>query len=57
MPNQHKNRLLGWNPSSVEDAAWIRTEAEQRGVDLKVLLDRMLAEFRAREEDKQHEQR
>lgn len=45
MPNQHKTALLGWHPSSAEDAAWVRTEAERRGVDLKVVLDEMLAEY------------
>jgi len=47
MPNQHKTPLLGWHPSSAEDAAWIRAEAERRGVDLKVVLDEAIAEYRA----------
>ena len=50
MPNQHKTQLLGWNPTSAEDAAWIRAEAKRLGVDLKVLLDQALREFRARHE-------
>jgi hypothetical protein len=48
MPNQHKTKLLGWHPTSAEDSAWVRTEAERRGVDLKVVLDEMLREFRER---------
>lgn len=50
MPNQHKTKLLGWNPTSAEDAAWIRAEAKRLGVGLKVLLDQALREFRARRE-------
>ncbi len=48
MPGQHKTKLLGWHPSSAEDAAWVRAEAARRGVKLRELLDQMLAEFRAR---------
>ena len=48
MPNQHKTKLLGWNPTSAEDSAWVRAEAGRRGVDLKVVLDEMLSEYRER---------
>lgn len=51
MPNQHKTKLLGWHPASAEDAAWVRAEAERRGVNLKVVLDEMLAEYRERRAD------
>lgn len=48
MPSQHKTKLLGWHPTSAEDSAWVRAEAQRRGVDLKVVLDEMLSEYRER---------
>jgi hypothetical protein len=47
MPNQHKNPMLGWRPPA-ELSAWARAEAKRRGVDLKVILDEALAEYRAK---------
>jgi hypothetical protein len=47
MPNQHKTSLLGWHPESAKDAAWVRAEAERRGVPLKTILDEALARYRA----------
>ena len=47
MPNQHKNPMLGWRPPA-ELSAWARAEAKRREVDLKVVLDEALSEYRAR---------
>jgi hypothetical protein len=47
VPNQHKTPLLGWHPPA-EDSAWVRAEAKRRDVDLKVVLNEMLSEYRAR---------
>lgn len=41
MPNQHKTPMLGWHPPA-ELSAWVRAEAERRGVHLKVILDEAL---------------
>ena len=54
MPNQHKNPMLGWRPPA-ELSAWVRAEAGRRGVDLKVVLDEMLAEYRDRHSSDQPE--
>jgi len=48
MPSKHKTPLLGWHPTSAEDASWVREEAKRRGVNLKVVLDEMLADYRKR---------
>ena len=45
MPNQHKNPMLGWRPPA-ELSAWVRAEAERRGVALKVILDEALTAYR-----------
>ena len=47
MPNKHKNPMLGWRPPA-EHSARVREEAKRRGVDLKVVLDEMLADWIAR---------
>lgn len=47
MHGEHKTPLLGWHPSSAEDAAWIRAEAERRGVKVSALLNEALAAYRA----------
>lgn len=47
MPGQNKTPLLGWHPSSAEDAAWIRAEAEKQGRGaLARMLDEALALYR-----------
>lgn len=48
MPNApHRIRLLGWHPSSAEDEAWIRAEAEKKGRGgLARMLDEALALYR-----------
>jgi len=53
MPNQHKTPLLGWHPESAELAAWARAEAKRRDVDLKVILDEALAEYRRKVEQQE----
>ena len=45
MPNKHKSPMLGWHPPA-ELSAWVRAEAERRGVPLKVILDEALAGYR-----------
>jgi hypothetical protein len=55
MPNQHKNKLIGWNPTDPTMKQWIRDEAERRGVDQKVLLDEMAAEYREKHDPKEPE--
>lgn len=54
MPGQHKTKLLGWHPTSAEDSAWVRAEAERRGGKdkgaLTRLLDEALADLRAKHE-------
>lgn len=47
MPGQNKTKLLGWHPSSAEDAAWVRAEAKKRGRGaLARMLDEALARYR-----------
>jgi hypothetical protein len=51
MPGKNKTALLGWHPSSAEDAAWIRDKAREAGRGaLARMLDQALAEYRARQE-------
>jgi hypothetical protein len=51
MQGQHKNALLGWHPTSAEDAAWVRAEAQRRGRGaLTQMLDEALALLRAKHE-------
>lgn len=52
MPNQHKTPMLGWHPPA-EDSAWVRAEAKRREVDLKVILNEALAEYRKRHENRE----
>jgi hypothetical protein len=51
MPNQHKVKALSWHPESAELAAWARSEAERRGVALKVILDEALTRYREQAEE------
>jgi hypothetical protein len=47
MPGKNKTRLLGWHPSSAEDEAWVRAEAEKQGRGaLARMLDEALALYR-----------
>jgi hypothetical protein len=52
MTGKNKTRLLGWHPTSAEDSAWVRAEAERRGGKpkgaLARLLDEALADLRAK---------
>jgi len=44
---KNKTKLLGWHPTSAEDEAWIRAEAEKKGRGaLTRMLDAMLALYR-----------
>lgn len=59
MPGKNKVPLLGWHPTSAEDAAWVRAEAERRGGRpkgaLARLLDEALADLRAKHEQSARE--
>lgn len=56
MPGQNKTRLLGWHPTSAEDEAWIRAEAENKGRGaLTRMLDEMLALYRKHTEKEEKE--
>jgi len=46
MHGRHKTPLLGWHPPA-ELSAWVRGEAERRGVKLTVILDEALRAYRA----------
>ncbi len=46
MPGKNKNPLLGWHPPA-ELSAWVRTEAQERGVDLSVVLTEAVMWYRA----------
>jgi hypothetical protein len=52
MPGKNKNKLLGWHPTSADDAVWVREEAERRGGRaagaLTQLLDEALSDLRAK---------
>lgn len=50
MPNQHKNALIGWNPSDPTLKPWVESEASRRGITRKDLLDEMAAEYREKHE-------
>lgn len=57
MPSRHKTSLLGWHPTSAEDAAWIRKEAKREGRGaLTRMLDQALSDFRTKTETKETEQ-
>jgi hypothetical protein len=47
LPSQHKVPLLGWHPPA-ELSAWVRAEAERRGVRISVVLTEALEEKRAK---------
>lgn len=53
MPNQHKTKLLGWNPTDPTLGPWVRAEAERRGITLRAVLDEMATEYRARHDGEQ----
>jgi hypothetical protein len=46
MPGRNKNPLLGWHPPA-ELSAWVRAEAERRGVPLSVILTEAVEAYRA----------
>jgi len=52
MTGKNKTPLLGWHPTSAEDLAWVRSEAERQGGwgALARLLDEALADLRAKHE-------
>jgi hypothetical protein len=49
MPGKNKTPLLGWHPPA-ELSAWVRDEAERRGVTLAVILNEALSEYQASRE-------
>jgi hypothetical protein len=46
MPGKHKTPLLGWHPPA-ELSAWVRAEAERRGVRISVVLNEAVEKLRA----------
>ena len=46
MPGKNKNPLLGWH-APAELSAWVRAEAERRGVPLSVILNEAVKAYRA----------
>jgi hypothetical protein len=46
MPGKNKTPLLGWHPADASLVAWVRTEAQRRGVPLARVLDEALAAYR-----------
>ena len=42
---KHKTPLLGWHPSA-ELSAWVRAEAERRGVRISVILNKAVKAYR-----------
>lgn len=46
MPSQHKTPLLGWHPASAGLAAWVRAEAQRRGVPVARVLDEAVEAYR-----------
>lgn len=51
MPSQHKTPLLGWHPASAGLAAWVRAEAQRRGVPVARVLDEAVEAYRRAVED------
>lgn len=46
MPSKHKAPLLGWHPPA-ELSAWVRDEAERRGVTVSAVLNEAVEKLRA----------
>jgi len=51
MPGKNKTPLLGWHPPA-ELSAWVRGEAERRGVPLSVVLNEALSEYQLSRESR-----
>lgn len=49
MPSRHKTPLVGWHPPA-DLSAWLRDEAERRGVSLSVVLNEAIERERERVE-------
>jgi hypothetical protein len=45
MPGKNKNPLLGWHPPAGL-SAWVRAEAERRGVTVSVILNEAVEAYR-----------
>jgi len=50
MPGKNKTPLLGWHPPA-ELSAWVRAEAERRGVTLAIILTEALEAYRRAQQD------
>jgi hypothetical protein len=48
MPGRNKTPLLGWHPPA-ELSAWVRAEAQRRGVPLSVILNEAVRLLRSAE--------
>ena len=53
---EHKTPLLGWHPKSAELSAWLRAEAERRGIPLARVLDEAVETYRELVDGSGHEQ-
>jgi hypothetical protein len=50
VPNKHKTLTISWHSADPSLKPWIEQEAERYGITRRELLDKALAEFRARRE-------
>ena len=48
MPSKHKSPLLGWHPPA-ELSAWVRAEAQRRGVPISAVLNEAVRLLRSAE--------
>lgn len=48
MPDKHKTPTIVWHSADPTLKPWIQHEAERLGITVRELLDKALAEFRAR---------
>ena len=46
MPGKNKTPLLGWHPASAGTVAWVRAEAQRRGVPIARILDEAVEAYR-----------
>lgn len=49
MPGKNKNPMLGWHPPA-ELSAWVRDEAQRRGVPISTILTEAIREKQERTE-------
>lgn len=47
MPGKNKTKLIGWHSDDPTLKAWIKAEADRRGMTIREFLDEVLAQYRA----------